>query len=69
MNPDTFLTESQLRKELKRAVAISTQRDVAAALGLSHQYLNDIVNSDKPISTRVAMAMGYEKEVRFRKLK
>lgn len=62
-------TEAQLIDELRGRVTISfRQIDLAQELGITPQYLHDILKGLRPLSDRVAGAMGYERVVRFNKI-
>ena len=47
----------------------SSQKQVAAELGISPQFLNDLLWGRKEITPRVAEVMGYRREVVFVKVR
>lgn len=48
--------------ELHRRVAASPSKKQAAAdLGISPQYLNDLIKGQRPITDQLAAAMGFPK--------
>ena len=57
----------QLMSELRERVSKSTQVAVAAELGVSFQHVNDLLAGRRNMSERVAGAMGYTREIVFRK--
>lgn len=60
-------THSEVIKELKKRVTNSNaQLLVAQQLGISPQYLSDILNNKRIISQRVARRLGYIRVVRYR---
>jgi plasmid maintenance system antidote protein VapI len=62
----TRITEAQILEELKRKVDRKfglTQE--ARRLGITPQYLHNVVNGKRPLSDRVAQAMGYRRVVEF----
>lgn len=53
--------EIDLLKILKAAVVLSNQKTVASNLGVSQQYLNDVLHGRRPIAETLYDAMGYER--------
>jgi transcriptional regulator with XRE-family HTH domain len=53
---------------LRTRVEGSTQVEVARELGISKQQLNDILRGRVDISERVAMLLGFEREIRFKEI-
>lgn len=62
-------TEAQLVEELRTKAIARTQVYVAEELGVTPQYLHDILKGLRPLSDRVATAMGYTRKVTFERLK
>lgn len=61
-SPDT------LRRELaKRVAASGTQRKYAASIGVSQQYVHDVLHGKRAISAQLAAKLGYELVVSFRR--
>jgi plasmid maintenance system antidote protein VapI len=58
-------TPEFLLTQLKARVAASTQKDVAKALKVSPQYLNDVLNERRGISYKLARAMGFKRRTTF----
>lgn len=55
--------------ELQSRVDRSSQADVAKQLGVSPQYLNDVLRSRRAIGKKILSAMGLERVVAYRKRK
>lgn len=63
-------TENELVELLKQSVSPNqTQKEVASRLGISPQYLHDILWRRRSISDDVARALGFEKIISFRRIK
>lgn len=60
-------TTEDLMRELRERVAKSSQRSVAAELGVSAQHMNDLMLGRRKMSESIALAMGYTREIVFRK--
>lgn len=60
-------SQAELLEELHALVAESSQTAVAAQLGLSVSMVNDLLRGRRDISERIAEAMGYSREIIFRK--
>lgn len=61
-------THTEVVAQLKaRAINSNTQLLVAQQLGISPQYLSNILNNKRMISQRVARRLGYIRVVRYRK--
>lgn len=60
-------TTEDLMKELRGRVAKSTQCAVASELGVSAQHMNDLLLGRRGLSESIALAMGYTREIVFRK--
>lgn len=56
----------RLRAGLKRA---KTQRAYAQSLGISFQYLNDVLHGRREVSANLAQKLGLTREVVFREAK
>jgi len=54
-----------LIEELRGRSDASSQNEVAAELGISPQFLSDLLAGRKDITRRVAEAMGYRRMVVF----
>lgn len=55
--------------ELARRRERTTKQALADELGISPAFLGDILSGRRPISDRVLAAMGYERVVKFRKVR
>lgn len=64
--PKTY-SQSDLLKVLNERIAGSSQKTVAEALGVTPQLVNDLVHGKRDISERIAKALGYTREIVFRK--
>jgi plasmid maintenance system antidote protein VapI len=57
-------------RELERKVAASgTQRRYAAQIGVSQQYLCDVLRGRRGVSAELAQKLGYERLEVFRKVR
>jgi transcriptional regulator with XRE-family HTH domain len=60
------ITEQQLTQLLRLAVERNgSQKVVASRLGISPQYLNDILRGRREPGEKVLKALGYRREVRY----
>lgn len=66
--PAGFKTEEDLRLELVFGSAVTTQVEVAKALGVSGAFICDVIHQRRAVTEKLAHAMGYERVVLFRKL-
>ena len=60
-------SQSDLLKELSAMVAESSQTATALHLGITVQMVNDLLRGRRDFSDRIATAMGYQREIIFRK--
>lgn len=60
-------TTDDLHQELWQRVNASNQRSVAASLGVSVAMLNDVLHGRRGVTERIALALGYRREIVFRK--
>jgi plasmid maintenance system antidote protein VapI len=60
-------SHSELLNEIRGLVEKSSQTEVAERLGIGIQMVNDIIHERRVISERIAEAMGYTREMVFRK--
>jgi plasmid maintenance system antidote protein VapI len=54
--------------DLKARVGKSTQLAVARELGVSAQHINDLLNGRRKLTERIAVALGFSREVIFRRV-
>lgn len=62
-------SEETLIKILEAAVVLSSQKTVAKNLGISQQFICDVLKKRRGISERLAKKMGYKKIVYFIEVK
>lgn len=55
--------------ELRKRVESSTQKDVAAGLMISPQYICDILAGKREISAPLAKALGYKRITQYVKIR
>ena len=61
-------TDSDLLAILKSRVGYLTQKEVAVALGFTPQFVNDVLAERRPITEKLAAALGFTKlQTRYRK--
>ena len=60
-------THSEVLQELRKRVELSSQTSVARELGITISMVNDLVRERRDISERIAEALGYTREMIFRK--
>jgi DNA-binding transcriptional regulator YdaS (Cro superfamily) len=51
-----------------RCKELGSQSALAADAGVSRAYLNDVVRSKRAVSDTIAVAVGYQRFVAFRKI-
>lgn len=62
------LSEDEMRAVLARDVErVGSQSEWARQRGFAQAYVNRVLNSNEPVGTRIAWALGYAREVSFRK--
>ena len=61
-------TEFEVVSILRKRCDASTQKDVARQLGISPQYLCDLLAERRPITEEVALKMGFERVVIFKEI-
>jgi len=54
-------TESDLRSALKKVRRFKTLSEIAADLGFSSSFISDVLAKRRPIGSKLAAALGYEK--------
>jgi plasmid maintenance system antidote protein VapI len=54
-------TESQVLDSLREMVSKGTQRQTAAQLGFTPQYINDVLSNRRTLSSELAFRIGYVK--------
>ena len=65
---DMYWRETEVLKVLKHLVEIAgTQKEFAKTYGISEQYLSDILNGRRGISSRVANQVGFEKVTLYKR--
>lgn len=56
-------------KTLRAKVAASTQSAVARELGVSRQYIQQVIDSERPLSDGLLERLGYERVTTYRRRK
>lgn len=56
---DPLYTEEDIRAHLKARCFACTYKSVAADLGLSKSYINDVANCRRSVSSELAAKLGY----------
>jgi plasmid maintenance system antidote protein VapI len=59
---------SEPMKELKRRVKCANQREVALALGVTPQFINDVLRGRRDMSENLAKGLGYIKVINYVKV-
>lgn len=63
-------TEKELINILKQSISSNqTQKEIAKQIGVSPQYLHDILWERRKISEDVAKALGFEKVIMFKRIR
>jgi len=62
------MTQDRLLARLRREAAESSWSAVARKYAISISYISKVANGETPIGPKLALAMGYRKEVVFRKI-
>lgn len=64
-----MIHEPEMRTRLIKFVRnVGLAKTAAKALGISQQYLSDLVNGNREISAEVARGLGYRKVVVYQEL-
>ena len=59
----TYLTEEEVREEIREKTEASSLRQTAKEYGLSPAYLSDILAGKRDVSEHVAALFGFDKTV------
>jgi hypothetical protein len=59
---------SEPMKELKRRVKCANQREVAKALGMTPQFINDVLKGRREMSENLAKGLGYIRVINYIKV-
>lgn len=59
------MTEIELIEKLKQMIRNSNQKRTAINLGISPQYLNDIINGRRNIGAKVLQALGLRRVIYY----
>ena len=62
------VTSDDLIEALKAGVSKTSQKDMAENLGVTPQFLNDVLRGRREISYRLAEAMGFRRLVLFERI-
>ncbi len=63
-----FVHDSRIRRLLRKRVRRhGTQLATARALGISSQYLNDVLRERREISDKLANALGFDRVIVFQR--
>lgn len=54
-------TELQIHEILQRRCLGGKQKHTAEELGFSHSFINDVLCFKRPITSKLALALGFEK--------
>jgi transcriptional regulator with XRE-family HTH domain len=63
-----LLEKKSVMTELRKLMDGRTQRVVAAELGISQQYLADILKENRDLGEAVLRKLGFERVIRFRRI-
>jgi plasmid maintenance system antidote protein VapI len=61
------LTSEQMIKEIIRVKGDRSNRAVALEMGVSEQYICDLLRGRRDVSVRMAEALGFQRLMKFRK--
>ena len=59
------MTEVEIRQEIRRRASDKTLTDVARDMGLSVQYLHDVIKARRKPGRKLLKAMGLRKNVEY----
>ena len=62
------MTQEQLIERLRLEAEHESARRVADRYGVSHSFLSNVLHGIKPVSPRLAEAMGFRRVVRFERI-
>ncbi len=67
--PKRYLHQAEMMNQLRAVVALhGNQRAAAKALGISQQYISDILKGSRKISASVADKLGFVADRTYRKI-
>ncbi len=61
-----LLTADDIRERLRQAADLVGQKQVAADMGVSASYLNDVLQGRREPADAICNGMGFERIVRYR---
>lgn len=61
------MTEQELLAEIRKTCAENSQAEEAERVGVSRQYLCDVLKGRRAVTAGLARAFGYERIVRYDK--
>lgn len=68
MNENLLITHPEILHLLKAYVSVQgSQKFAAKSLGVSEQFLSDVLRCKREVSEKLASKLGYRRSVRFRK--
>ena len=62
------LSPDQMLGCIRERVGLTSQKRVAAGLGITPQFLNDVLRGRRDVSENLAMALGYRRCVYFERV-
>jgi hypothetical protein len=64
-----FITEVEFVDGLRRMSEVRQQKEIASDIGMSAQFLSDVIRGRRSPTSVLAGKLGYERVILFRKLK
>jgi plasmid maintenance system antidote protein VapI len=61
-----LISSEQLVTKLRKLAADSSLKEAAKALGISPQYLHDVINGRRKVSEKLGAKLGYEMVVKWK---
>lgn len=59
----------EIMERLSKALESESQASVARKIGISPQYLGQVIAGDRPLSEKILAFLGYERVVTYRRRK
>ncbi len=65
----SFMNSEAILEIINRRLETTSQRELAKELGVSPQYLHDVINGRRSVGTEIPKALGLEKHVEYKRAK
>lgn len=64
----TSYTIADVMEALRHVATQQSQAKLAREIGVSGAYLSEVLSGRKPVGEKIALYLGFEREVKYRKI-